>query len=207
MEVPMVGQTLQGNQHHTEHQLPSIREQAHPEVRETQRPSWFEMSRGDDSEDATEVGAVSKAVGKQVEKFAQKYDLDQKVWDRMGDSCDEAVARVVATELSQRVRNPNALLTRMLQAAEREVASKMEHGSDEGHKGAEDVGDYQGDETWYEDEGGAEGYSRAESDRDDEDDGAWYRGGWHDDDYAEEEGWAEDEQSMSWQEDWQEGWQ
>jgi len=103
------------------------------------------------------------------------------------------VTRVVATELSQRARNPNAYVTRMLQTSEREVASKMEHGSDEGHKGAEDVGDNQGDETWYEDEGGAEGYSRAENDRDDEDDGAWYRGGWHDDDYAEEEGWAEDD--------------
>ena len=36
MEVPMVGQTLQGNQHHTKHQLPSIREQGHPEVHEAQ---------------------------------------------------------------------------------------------------------------------------------------------------------------------------
>ena len=69
--------------------------------------------------------------------------------------------------------------------------------SDEGYEGAEDVGDYQGDEVWHEDEGGAEGYGRAEGDADDESDGAWHGGGWHDDDYAEEEGRAEDEQSMS----------
>jgi len=59
IEAPMVGQTLQGNQHRTKHPLPSIHEQAHPEVHETPRPNWFEMSRGSDSEDAIEAGAVS----------------------------------------------------------------------------------------------------------------------------------------------------
>ena len=36
VEVPTVGQTLQGNQHHTKHQLPSIREQGHPKAHEAQ---------------------------------------------------------------------------------------------------------------------------------------------------------------------------
>ena len=183
----MVGQTLQGHPEAHEAQPVTLGEneaRSSPLVRRDVRADWFEMSRGDDSDDgAVEVQMVSKSVSKQIGKFAERYGLDEKVQKKLEASSDEAVSRIVSEDLPSRVRNPSGYVTRMLQMAERDMASE----ADAGHEVEEAAAEHQNDETWHEGDNQDEGYA----------DGVdWYEA-WYDEnhandhDYREEGGWAE----------------
>ena len=69
---------------------------------------------------------------------------------RLAGSSDEVVKKIVAQELSQRVRNANAYVTRMLRTAEWEVENE---GKEEGNYEDANVEGGQADEA-YEGEGG-----------------------------------------------------
>lgn len=172
--------------------------------------------------DSLDFDEVSKAVGKEVNKFAKKNGLDDTVRQKLCVSSDEATLRVIRYELSSRVNNANGYVTRLLQGAERDVASGrgaelepwggvgggvVSDGGAGGYEGADDDGAWHGDDIDAEGHEGAanqEGCGEneaAEGDealrgKDEDGDEGGYGHGWQDRDGLYESGgggWHDDE--------------
>ena len=119
------------------------------------------------------VNAVSASVGRRVSAYAAKHRLDEKVKARIMDCSDQVAENVISTELSKRVRNPSAYVTRVLRDKAREEKDCGDGNVDDGaeqelvgeqhHSQENDVG-----QGAYADHDGARGCEGAD------DEGAWY---------------------------------
>jgi hypothetical protein len=92
-----------------------------------------------------EVNAVSAKMKKSVDQHADRHGLDQAIRNKLIGSNDDAVGRVVSTDLSSRVRNPNGYVRKMLRKAEQAVESERHGWSGDGHGEVHEGHDGNGD--------------------------------------------------------------
>lgn len=61
-----------------------------------------------------EINAVSRSVDAQIGQYAAKYSLDNRIAQKIRDTDDTIASEVIKVELSSRVRNPSAYVSRVL---------------------------------------------------------------------------------------------
>ena len=101
-----------------------------------------------------DINVVSSRVGRRVSAYVEKHGLDEKVPSQIMDCSDHVAEEVIATELSNRVRNPSAYVTRVVRDKVREGMEKCDGSFDEG-VGQEAEGERRHN---HEDDGGQEAY-------------------------------------------------
>ena len=112
---------------------------------EDQAEGCFSFAKSPETlENPREINAVSKAVSKEVNTFSNKYGLDAGVRGKLMASSDGATTKVVRRELSNRVRNHNGYVTKMLKVAEQEVEEEQHHEGYEGDAGVDGADGYAG---------------------------------------------------------------
>jgi len=177
MEVPMVGQTLQDDQHHT-------------------KPRWYNIHDGD-SEDATEVNAVLSKVSKvTLDKWIEDNNLDEKcgkVLRSLSSTIQEAVQEMGGCA---HCRNPSAAVMSRIRKIERQHAFVPDLQAETEPEGAADHYAEAQEEALE-----ADHYNEAKYVADDEKHVAEH-GPWEED---WQEDWQEDCQ-QDCQENWQDGW-
>ena len=173
-------------------------------------PEVFLIHNGSDA-DGFEVNGVSAAMRRNVNKFADRYGLDDSLRSKLTSSSDDAVGRVVCQDLSSRVRNHNGYVHKMLLTAGQALEYER-HGGNEDCKekgeGAED--DCRGAAWDDEDKDDVHG-GHAALQEEEEEEGPWhdekaeqrYDEGHHEAYDNDEEGWHgdRDENYVSWYDD------
>jgi hypothetical protein len=145
--------------------------------------------------EAVSCDAVSKAVGKQVDRFAAQHGLDDKVARKLRDSEDGIVAEVMRAGVSDRVRNSSAYVTKV---PREKVRVYEESGGGEGRHEEKEAAEADGGGGHGKDQHeGHEGQGSPEEKEEAETEEVWH-----------EEAWQEerDEHAGAWQ-DQDEGWE
>jgi hypothetical protein len=136
-------------------------------------------------------------MSKKVDKYIAQNKLDSKVRERLMESNDDVVSRVIEKEITSRVRNPNGWVVRVLQGTTKELEAEWAEQAEQA--GEEAVGYWQ-DEAEQAEQAGEEAVGYWQDDH-------WYEGqeesegveNWH------EDGWGQDgDFASSSQEPWKE---
>ena len=104
------------------------------------------------AEEVAEEEVTEKGVARRVDAFLKTHGLDDRATRALKGAGDDVACKVIAKDLSPRVRNPSAYVAKAVKnevALERSAAEANEHQGHEGQDGDEGVNGQDGDDDAF----------------------------------------------------------